>query len=182
MSAPSIKAEAGLIKDEPTLATIIRSAEAIQNTIEERILKMYQEGERELSYHGLDLFMHIHAHEKEYEKQRAAYEDGDRRLPPEVKSISDFRRYYSDTSDMKRRVTSLEEMGLVKLEGMPLPNGSRHGRKKTPFLTDKGWEVITSVRNQLDALAKNLDRSTLRDLIGAVRELEGHDKEEHAYA
>mgnify|MGYP006275963101 CR=1 FL=1 len=169
MPPPAIKTERGFVSDEPTLCTIIRSAASLKQEIEEEVLSIYQQGMDTLGYHDLDLLLHIQGHEQEYEDQREACQEGDRRKPPKALSLAKFRRYYCPTSDLKRRLDPLEEMGLVELAPMPLPGGDTHGKKKTPFLTKKGWDVLKDIRDQLEKLAQNVDEANYRDLTSAVQ-------------
>jgi hypothetical protein len=60
-------------------------------------------------------------------------------------------------------------MGLVELAPMPLPGGDTHGKKKTPFLTKKGWDVLKDICDQLEKLAQNVDEANYRDLTSAVQ-------------
>jgi hypothetical protein len=169
MPSPAIQTKRGFVSDEPTLCTIIRSASSVKQEVEDEVLSVYQQGLSTLEYHDLDLLLHIQGYEQEYEDQREAYQEGDRRKPPKALSLAEFRRYYCPTSDLKRRLDPLEEMGLVELAPMPLPGGDTHGKKKTPFLTKKGWDVLKDICDQLEKLAQNVDEANYRDLTSAVQ-------------
>lgn len=171
MPAPAIQTDLGFVRNEPTLCTLVRSATDIRQQIEEEVLSVYQQGLNTLDYHDLDLLLHIQGYEQQYEDQREAHGKGERRKPPKALSLAQFRRYYCPTSDLKRRLDPLEDMGLVELVPMPLPEGGEHGKKKSVFLTKEGWEVMQDIRLQMERLAKQITPSTHTDLCSAVDSL-----------